>query len=152
MTTGFFTALAQYTKHAKLNLILSETADGQMTLIVMPEPKNGSAEALTKPVRFTATPAEMDQALIDGLAQVGKGYDSLAQTIEATRLLQERDAKEAVAKAAAAKVSKPGVKVLPQATQAASEDANGDDKGAASPSAVSGAPAPTGSAGNLFDL
>lgn len=121
MTTGLFTALSQYTKAATINMIVTENAQGDMTIIVMPAPKDASApDAMKQPIKLTGNPAELDAGLIAALSEIGSGYADLAATVAAVKAIQDKAKTEVAAKAAEKATekasAKPATKVINNAS------------------------------------
>lgn len=121
MTTGLFTTLSQYTKAATITMIVTENAQGDMTVIVMPAPKDSNApDAMKQPIKLTGKPAELDAGLIAALSEIGSGYTDLAATVAAVKAIQDKAKTEVAAKAAekaAEKASaKPATKVINNAS------------------------------------
>lgn len=153
MTTGFFTALSSFTQAATLNLILTQNAQGEMTVIVMPKPNDAAApQAMAQPIKLTGKPAELDAALITALSEIGSGYADLAATVAAVKAIQDKAKTEVAAKAAEKLPVKPAAKVI-----------NNASTGNQNVAVTTAPPAPSGelateaasvgdSTGNLFDI
>jgi len=132
---SMFAELFALASNATLTLIVSADAgSGQMTVSVIPKPKDDSGEAaLRQPLCLTATPQEFDAGFLDALRDYREVRTSLADQAAATKEVLEA-AQSASLKKASEATSKAG-----RPTTAAAKPVSRVAEGEASAALPSGA-------------
>ena len=120
-----FKQLAPIVKSTELNLTIKAAADGdKLTIIIIPKPKPGAHEALSKILTFTETPEVLDEKLPSLLNEYTKGRLSLEETVAETTAymaLAKKDVEATMSKTVATPIPEP------QEAETAEEEDGGDN-------------------------
>lgn len=134
-----FSDLQPLLQSTDLTLKLSASGDN-ITVVVVPKVKD-IGSALATPLSLTATAAELDAGFTNIVAQYAGSRSSLAEQLEASKLVMEAAGKTAVenaSKKAAENVSKSKPPVSPVSKGGEGEGADITADGANPPAAASG--------------
>jgi PRTRC genetic system protein E len=125
-----FQALKQLADKAALSITIT-TEGEEMTVTVIPKPKEGETGALSVPIQLTGTPAELDAEFTTAIRGFTAARTTIAEQMAAAEAQLKAAAKEAedARKAKTKQVTKPVASKPSAATSLADQMCGDDDEG-----------------------